>query len=203
MLVRADDFFTREAENDLNIGGDIFTDFNEDTDAKQVLDDERYYRYGRFFVFQLGLGVTTFDGNRGLAYNNDHPSYQMSVGYFSDFQTSYHVGFEFSKHNFFMEDPSESFRTSPVGAVDVSALRFFFAYRHYLDTSHLGTAITYANPYFTGRLEYWYLSNKFIDQSGLGKDSGGGSGIRFRSGTGIPVGVKKNIPQHRISLSPS
>lgn len=36
-------------DDDLNIGGDIFNDFNESLDEAQVVEDERFYRYGRFF----------------------------------------------------------------------------------------------------------------------------------------------------------
>ena len=32
-------------------------------------------------------------------------------------------------------------------------LRVYFSYRYYIDTSELGTAITYSNPYFTGRIK--------------------------------------------------
>ena len=52
-------------DDDLNIGGDIFNDFNEDLESTQIMEDERFYRYGRFFSFQVGIGVTSFDGNRG------------------------------------------------------------------------------------------------------------------------------------------
>ena len=192
-------------DDDLNVGGDIFTDFNEDVEASQVLEDERYYRHGRFFVFQIGLGVTSFDGNRGIAYDNDHPSYQMSVGYFSDFQTSYHLGFEYSKHNFFLEESTQRFPVTPVGSVDVSALRVFFAYRHYFDTADLGTAITYSNPYFTGRMEYWYLTNKYIDQTGLADDVGGGLGVGFGVGLEFPMKLKESYMNiellfHRVNF---
>lgn len=191
-------------DDDLNIGGDIFTDFNEDIEASQVLEDERYYRYGRFFVFQLGLGLTAFDGNRGATYTNDHPSYQISLGYFANFETAFHLGFGFSKHNFFLRDPTQNFPSS-VGAVDVSALRVFFGHRQYLDTANLGTAITYANPYFTWRLEYWYLTNKFIDQSGFGADTGGGLGLGVGGGLEFPLEFKKKylnieILFHKINL---
>ena len=102
-------------DDDLNVGGDIFSDFNEDVEASQVLEDERYYRHGRFFVFQMGLGITSFDGNRGIAYNNDNPSYQLAVGYFSDFQSAYYLGFEYSKHHFFWMSPRRDFRLHPLG----------------------------------------------------------------------------------------
>ena len=41
-------------DSDLNVGGDIFSDFNEDLEASQVMEDERFYRYSRFFAVNLG-----------------------------------------------------------------------------------------------------------------------------------------------------
>ena len=46
-------------DDDLNIGGDIFNDFNEDLESTQIMEDERFYRYGRFFSFQVGIEPTT------------------------------------------------------------------------------------------------------------------------------------------------
>ena len=73
-------------QDDLNVGGDIFSDFNEDLEASQVMEDERFYRYGRFFGVNLGLGLTTFTGNRGAAYRDNHPSFAFSYQYFLNFQ---------------------------------------------------------------------------------------------------------------------
>ena len=80
-------------DDDLNVGGDIFNDFYEDIESAQIAEDERYYRYGRFFSFHLGLGLTNFGGNRGAAYEDSPPTYAMSVHYFKDFQSSFGLGF--------------------------------------------------------------------------------------------------------------
>ncbi len=179
-------------EDDLQIGGDIFTDFNEDVEESQVLEDERFFRYGRFFSFAISLGITTFDGNRGTAYENDPPSYGLQVYYFSDFFNSFGMGFEFSKHHFFIDQATTGFDPNPPGLIDVNILRVFFAYRFYIDTANLGTAITYSNPYFIGRVEYWYLTNKFIDQSLLADDSGGGLGFGLGFGLEFPIKLKES-----------
>ncbi len=139
-------------EDDLNIGGDIFNDFNEDLDSTQMMEDERFFRYGRFFSFQISLGMTTFDGNRGTAYENDPPSYGIGVNYFLDFQTTFGMGMEFSKHHFFLDETVNGFRDQAIGLVDVNIIRVYFSTRYYIDTSDLGTAITYANPYLTAIL---------------------------------------------------
>lgn len=196
------DIFTAD-DDDLNVGGDIFTDFNEDIDSTKMAEDERFYRYGRFFSFNLSLGLTTFDGNRGLAYENQHPSYGLSFTFFKDFQNAYGLGFEFSKHTMFLKDAVRGFpnKTSPQcaptngcppGLVDVSQLRVFFSYRYYIDTSNLGTAITYSNPYFIGRLEYWYTTNEYKDQKQLPKDSGGGLGAGLGFGLEFPIELKES-----------
>tara|TARA_Y100000782_G_scaffold21482_1_gene23305 strand:+ start:76282 stop:77103 length:822 start_codon:yes stop_codon:yes gene_type:complete len=181
-------------EDDLNIGGDIFSDFNEDIESAQIAEDERFYRYGRFFSFQIGLGVTTFDGNRGAAYEDNPPTYNIGINYFMDFRNSFAMGFEYSKHNFVLEDETFGFQgQGAVGLVDVSMLRIYFAPRYYIDTADLGTAITYSNPYLTARLEYWYVNNKFRDQDGVvPDDSGGGLGVGLGGGFEFPIKIKES-----------
>jgi len=184
-------------DDDLEVGGDIFSDFNEDLETAKVAEFERYYRYGRFFSFNLGLGVTMFDGNRGYAYENQLPSYSLSFTFFQNFRVAYGLGVAFSKHHMFLPDPTRGH--TPVGGstgpgfVDVSMLRTFFSSRYYLDTADLGTAITYSNPYVIGRIEYWYLTNKFIDQSETPDDSGGGLGFGLGCGLEFPIKLKESF----------
>ena len=187
------DIFSAD-DDDLNVGGDIFSDFNEDIDSTRMAEDERFYRYGRFFSFNLSLGLTTFDGNRGLAYENQPPTYGLSFTFFKDFQNAYGLGFEYSKHSMFLKDAVRGFplqKTAP-GYVDVSQLRVFFSYRYYIDTANLGTAITYSNPYFIARLEYWYTTNEYKDQTQLPKDSGGGLGAGIGFGLEFPIEIKES-----------
>lgn len=182
-------------EDNLNVGGDIFSDFNEDIESTQMAEDERFYRYGRFFTFQLGIGLTTFDGNRGTAYDNDPPTYNLGVNYFLDFRSSFGMGVEYSKHNFFLPEPTQGFRREAegVGFVDVSMIRVYFSGRYYIDTADLGTAITYSNPYLTARLEYWYVTNKFSDQEGIiADDTGGGIGVGIGGGFEFPIKIKES-----------
>lgn len=179
-------------DDDLRIGGDIFNDFNEDLESTQVMEDERFFRYGRFFSFQLGVGITTFDGNRGEAYENDPPTYGLALNYFLDFQSSYGLGFEVSKHHMFIDEPVFAYSPDPVGLIDVTMLRVFFSYRYYIDTANLGTAITYSNPYFTGRMEYWYTTNKFRDQTQLDDENGGGLGFGLGFGLEFPVKIRES-----------
>jgi hypothetical protein len=188
----SNDIFAAD-DDDLNIGGDIFTDFNEDVENTKIVEDERFYRYGRFFSFNASLGLTTFDGNRGLAYENHPPSFGISFTFFKDFLTALNLGLEFSKHSMFLKDPVKAFpNDSAPGFVDVSMLRVFLGYRYYFDTTNLGTAITYSNPYLTGRLEYWYQTNKYIDQTELPHDSGGGLGFGMGFGLEFPIEVKES-----------
>ena len=179
-------------EDDLNLGGDIFTDFSEELDAAQMVEEERFYRYGRFFSFNLGLGLTGFDGNRGKAYENTPPSYGGSFTFFSDFQKAYCLGVEFSKHNFYVDQIVNKYTSHAPGLISVSMLRVFFGFRYYLDISNLGTALTYSNPYFVTRAEYWHTTNRFIDQSTLPQDSGGGLGLGVGAGLEFPIRLKEN-----------
>lgn len=177
---------------DFSLGGDIFNDFNEEIDDVRVLEDERFYRHGRFFSAHFALGLTTFDGNRGRAYENDPPAYGFGLTYFQDFQNAFGMGFEFSRHHMFFPDPTRRFQAGPPLFIVVSQLRVYFSYRYYIDTSDLGTAITWSNPYFIGRLEYWYTTNKYQDLQNVPNDSGGGIGIGLGFGLEFPIVLKES-----------
>ena len=178
-------------DTDVNIGSDIFTDFNEDVESNQVYEDERFYRYGRFFSFNVGMGMTRFTGNRGAAYENDDPTFHMSFNYFANFQLSFTLGIEYSKHTMIVDTFVNGYDSTIVGAIEVQMMRPFFGLRYYLDTSNLGTAITYANPYLTGRFEYWYQTNKFRELSPPEKQKGGGVGFAVGFGLEFPVIIRK------------
>ena len=77
-----------------------------------------------------------------------------------------------------------------IGQVDITQLRVFWGYRYYIDTANLGTAITYSNPYLTGRLEYWYSVNKFRDRGD--DDNGGGLGVGLGFGLEFPIRIKES-----------
>ena len=178
--------------DELSPGSDIFSDFNEDLEASQVLEDERFYRYGRFFSVNLGGGFTTFTGNRGNAYDDNHPTFHLSTNYFMDFQQAIMIGVEYSKHTMILDTTTNKFPNQQVGAVVTDMTRVFVGYKYYIDTTDLGTAITYSNPYFIGRLEYWYQTNKFIDRPEFEKQKGGGIGSGIGAGLEFPVELKKS-----------
>ncbi|MCB9061785.1 MAG: hypothetical protein H6622_09710 [Halobacteriovoraceae bacterium] len=179
-------------EDDLAVEGDIFEDYNEDIESTQMMEDERFYRYGRFFTFNIWLGLTQFYGNRGLAYSNDHPTYCLSLHQFLNFQTQIGLGIEFSKHHFVSDNITSGFPSQGAKLVDVNLLRFFWSYRHYIDTSNLGTAITYSNPYFVFRIEYWRLRNKFVERPDVGDETGGGIGTGLGGGLEFPIKLKES-----------
>ncbi len=183
----------QEVEDDLTPGADIFSDFNEDLESAQVLEDERFYRYARFFSVNLGGGFTTFTGNRGTAYDDNHPTFHLSMNYFLDFQSAILMGLEYSKHTMILDTVVNGYKDQgPLGAVVTDFTRVFVGYKYYVDTTDLGTAITYSNPHIIGRLEYWYQTTKFIDRQGLPKDSGGGIGTGVGFGLDFPVEIKKS-----------
>lgn len=182
-------------DDDLTIDGDIFNDFNEDLEASQVLEDERFYRYGRFFQVCLGLGLTTFTGARGRAYTDNHPSFHFSTAFFLSFQAALTLGVEYSKHTMFVDSETIGFPDQIPGAVETSMLRPFIGFRYYIDTTDLGTALTYSNPHFIARVEYWYQTNKF-PESGRGTPTiptqkGGGIGTGVGAGLEFPIELKK------------
>lgn len=182
-----------EIEDDLTPGSDIFSDFNEDLESAQVLEDERFYRYGRFFSVNLGGGMTTFTGNRGKAYDDNNPTFHLSMNYFLDFQKAIILGVEYSKHTAVFDTKVYGFKQeSPLGAVVTDMTRVFIGYKYYIDTTDLGTAITYSNPYLIGRLEYWYQSNKYIDWGNLPRGKGGGIGSGLGFGLEFPVELKQS-----------
>ncbi len=192
-IAQTSDQAMSEIEDETQLGGDIFSDFNEDLESAQVLEDERFYRYGRFFSVNLGAGITTFTGNRGRAYDDNPPTFHLSTQYFMDFQRSITIGIEYSKHTAIYDYVANGFPTnSHLGAVVTDFLRPFVGYKYYMDTADLGTAITYSNPYLIGRLEYWYQTNTFLDQKSFEKQKGGGIGTGYGFGLEFPVEIKKS-----------
>jgi hypothetical protein len=178
-------------DDDLSVGSDIFQDFNEDLEASQVMEDERFYRYARFFGVNIGLGLTTFTDNRGLAYSDNHPTFSFSLQYFINFQNAFIIGIEYSKHTMVIDTFVNGSSTQELGVVDTNMLRPFIGMRYYIETTDLGTAITYSNPYFVGRIEYWYQTNTFPEREQLDDQSGGGIGTGLGFGLEFPIEIKK------------
>ncbi len=190
-LAQSTDQMMSEIEDDTAVGSDIFSDFNEDLESAQALEDERFYRYGRFFSVNLGAGITTFTGNRGRAYDDNHPTFHLSTNYFLDFQRVIFLGLEYSKHTAVLDTVVNAYPTNgKLGAIVSDYIRTFVGYKYYIDTADLGTAITYSNPHFIGRLEYWNQTNKFIDQKTLPTQKGGGIGTGVGMGLEFPVELK-------------
>ena len=177
--------------DDLVVGGDIFDDFNENVDDEDILEDERFLRYGRFFALNLGLGLTGFTGNRGLAYSNYPPTLNLSTMAFVNFRISFLLGLTYSKHSMFFSSAVEKDPDIPLGQIEVNMFRSYLGFRYYIDTSDLNTALTYSNPYFTMRLEYWLLNNTFIDREDIADDTGGGIGSSIGGGLEFPIKLKQ------------
>lgn len=193
-FTQSNDQMLQELEDDTVLNGsDIFSDFNEDLESSQVLEDERFYRYGRFFSVNIGGGFTTFTGNRGSAYDDNHPTFHLSTNYFLDFQKAILLGLEYSKHTMILDTVVNGYQNrGRLGAVVTDMTRLFVGFKYYIDTTDLGTAITYSNPYFVGRLEYWYQTNKFLDQRDLDRQKGGGLGTGLGFGFEFPVELKSS-----------
>lgn len=182
-----------QLDDDISAEGDIFNDFNEDLEASQVLEDERFYRYGRFFQANIGIGLTTFTGNRGRANEDNHPTFHLSTTFFLNFNVAIILGMEFSKHTMFIDTETLAYPSQRPGAVETSMLRPFVGFRYYIDTTDLGTALTYSNPHFIGRMEYWYQSVKFPEAiPAIDNQKGGGMGLGVGAGLEFPIVLKKS-----------
>lgn len=186
--------FENVEDNDLELDkGNIFSDFNEDLESSEILEDERFYRYGRFYAINATLGYTTFTSERGSVYANNPPTFGFSLTYFLNFQTSFVLGFASSKHDFVLEVPTRTSGPSAVfGLIEVRMFRVFTGVRYYVDTTNLGTAITYSNPYVIGRFEYWYHTNKFVDREDLEQQNFGAFGTSVGMGLEFPIELKKS-----------
>ena len=189
---QSNDQIMQELDDDTSMsGGDIFSDFNEDLESSQVLEDERFYRYGRFFSVNVGGGLTTFSGNRGRAYVDNPPTFHLSVNYFIDVQKAILLGVEYSKHTMILDTVVSGYPgQKQIGAVVTDMTRVFTGFKYYIDTTDLGTAITYSNPYVIGRLEYWYQTNDFIDKENFDIQKGGGIGTGIGFGFEFPIELK-------------
>lgn len=179
-------------DDDLEVGSDIFQDFNEDLEATQVAEDERFYRYSRFYSINLGMGFTTFTGNRGLAFEDNHPSFHFGLLYFLDFQNAFVMGLALSQHIAFLDSYTTGSPTQRIRSIEQNMLRPYFGFRYYVDTTDLGTAITYSNPYFIGRIEYWYVTTNFPENKDFSSDEdASGMGTGFGFGLEFPIEIKK------------
>jgi hypothetical protein len=193
VVAQSTDQILQEVEDDLTQGSDIFSDFNEDLESAQVLEDERFYRYGRFFSVNVGGGITSFTGNRGRAYDDNHPTFHLSNTYFLDFQKAILLGLEYSKHTMVLDSIVNGYSDQgKLGAVVKDFTRVFVGYKYYIDTTDLGTAITYSNPHLIGRIEYWYQTSHFIDKPGIPKEKGGGIGTGLGFGLEFPIEIKQS-----------
>ncbi len=182
-----------DSGGDLKLGSsDIFNDFNEDLESSQVLEDERFYRYGRFFSANIGFGFTRFTGNRGAAYViNPDPSIHFSLSYFLNFRSAFVLGIEYSRHTMLIDTFTNGHKTYNLGAVNVNMIRPFLAYKYYFDTADFGNAITYSNPHLIFRMQYWYQNNEFSERPQLDDLSGGGIGTGVGFGLEFPVKLKE------------
>jgi len=182
------------AEDDLQLErGNIFSDFNEDLESAKVLEDERFYRYGRYFTVDATLGTTFFTGNRGSAYNNNPPSFGLGVSYFLNFQTAFTLGFASSKHDMIFNTKVDvGGPATDLGLVSVRMFRVYSGIKYYIDTTNLGTALTYGNPHLIFRFEYWYHTNKFEDRDDVPQESFGAFGTAVGAGLEFPIEIKES-----------
>jgi hypothetical protein len=178
---------------DFELGGDIFNDYSEGIESAKILERENYFNYSNFFSVDFFIGWTTFDGNRGMAYQeNSSPGFSLGTNYYFEPNVTFGIGFAYSQNYFTIDQPVNGYPNPQQlpGNITVDNWRFFGSMRYYIDTTNLGSALTFANPYFVGRLEYWGVGYKFKNQPTLPSERGKGMGWAGGIGLQFPLKMK-------------
>jgi opacity protein-like surface antigen len=140
------------------------------------------------------MGWTTFDGERGQAFeDNSSPGFGLGVNYYFESNITFGFGFNYSQNFFTIDEPVFGYpdpNTLP-GNITVDNWRYYMSLRYYVDTSNLGSAITFANPYLIGRLEYWDVTYKYKNQPMYQDEKGKGLGWAFGLGLQFPLKMKE------------
>lgn len=179
---------------EFELGGDIFNDYSEGIESAKILERENYFNYSNFFSVDFLLGWTSFNDERGQAFQvNNSPGFGLSANYYFETNVTFGLGFNYSQNYFTIDEPVYGYpnpATLP-GNITVNNWRYFLNLRYYLDTSNLGSAITFANPYLVGRMEYWDVTYVFKNQPIYPNEKGKGFGFAFGLGLQFPLKMKQ------------
>ncbi|MBF0363349.1 MAG: hypothetical protein HQK49_20170 [Oligoflexia bacterium] len=164
---------------------------NKENKIEKNINDQNTSK--RSYSLNLSSGLTTFSGNRGLAYEDKYPSLGLSFFYFFNPQMAIGLGTAYSKHYMIVDIPTKAFnQPGGPGAIEVNMFEYFLSYRYYANTDAgtlktLNQVLKYTNPYLTSRLEYWNQTNKYIDFPNTPSDSSGSFGVAFGGGLEFPI----------------
>lgn len=183
-----------DGEADFELGGDIFNDYSEGIESTRIQERENFFNYSNFFSVDFNIGWTTFDGNRGQAFQeNSSPGFGLGVNYYFESNVTFGTGFNYTQNYFTIDEPVYGY-PDPLalpGNITVENWRYYGSLRYYIDTSNLGSALTFANPYLVGRLEYWDVTYKFKNQPIYPDQKGKGVGWGFGLGLQFPLKMKQ------------
>ena len=192
-LFSQDSMYGDEAA-DFELGGDIFNDYSEGIESAKILERENFFNYSTFFSVDFFIGWTGWDGDRGQAFEtSSSPGFNIGANYYFESNVTFGLGIAYSQNFFTINQPVYGYPDPNAlpGTITVDNWRFFGNVRYYIDTSNLGPAITFSNPYFVGRFEYWGVDYKFKNQPMYPSQKGKGMGWALGMGLQFPLKMKQ------------
>lgn len=115
-----------------------FTEYGEFNEEENEAAETKFFQFGRFFGFSLGVGYEGVTGNRGLLYQGGFPVLDFKLHYWFDFNLALDLDVYTANH---------SFSTADRGGIEVNLLRFGIDLKYYIDTRNLSSQISAASPY--------------------------------------------------------
>ena len=95
-----------DGEADFELGGDIFNDYSEGIESTRIQERENFFNYSNFFSVDFNIGWTTFDGNRGQAFEeNSSPGFGLGVNYYFESNVTFGTGFNYTQNYFTIDEP--------------------------------------------------------------------------------------------------
>ena len=135
-----------------------YGDFNM---AEEENQDALYFQYGRFFGFSLGLGYQTATGNRGKLYDPAIPRFDIRIHYWFNFNFALELGLFMANHSFKYENTT--FETKFIG--------YGMHLKYYFDVRDASAALTFSNPFLSGGIGAWSMSQTKVGSTQPDKDS--------------------------------
>jgi hypothetical protein len=115
-----------------------FTEYGEFNEEEVEAAETKFFQYGRFFGFSLGMGYQGVTGGRGLLYQGGFPLLDMKLHYWFDFNLALDINFHTAGNHF---------STADRGDIDVNILMVGIDLKYYFDTKNLSAPIAASSPY--------------------------------------------------------
>jgi len=117
-----------------------FTEYGEFNEAEDEAETTHFFQHGRFFGVSIGSGVESALGNRGALWTGGFPMIAFRFHYWFDFNFALQFGFYTATHEYYFDEDFTQ-------GVDVSSAHLGFAFKYYIPTENLSSAITFAGPF--------------------------------------------------------